>query len=153
RPSGPGSRRLCGSNRPLSGRDSRAPPACLRRPSGGAKHDPVGGRVPLGQRGRKRFARAVCGSPLGAMTEQPGAMTSSNGLTFFDCNCALGPSRTRVFRFARTAGELIEEMDFANVGRALVYHTAMRFDPPAVGNELVLQETAGQPRLSPTWAV
>src|SRR5262249_33139046 len=96
---------------------------------------------------------AVCGSPLGAMTEQPGAMTSSNGLTFFDCNCALGPYRTRVFRFARTAGELIEEMDFANVGRALVYHTAMRFDHPAVGNELVLKEPAGQPRLSPTWAV
>jgi predicted TIM-barrel fold metal-dependent hydrolase len=58
-----------------------------------------------------------------------------------------------VFRFARTAAELIEEMDFSNIDRALVYHTEMRYDHPLVGNELVLQETAGQPRLLATWAV
>src|SRR6516162_8621694 len=74
-------------------------------------------------------------------------------MKFFDCNCAFGPFRTRVFRFARTAGELIEEMDFSNIDRALVYHTAMRYDHPAVGNELVLKETEGQPRLLATWAV
>jgi predicted TIM-barrel fold metal-dependent hydrolase len=72
---------------------------------------------------------------------------------FFDCNCAFGPYRTRVFRFARTAAELVEEMDFGNVERALVYHTAMRFDHPAVGNELVVRETQGHPRLLPTWAL
>jgi hypothetical protein len=80
-------------------------------------------------------------------------MANLNGLKFFDCNCAVGPYRTRVFRFARTAAELIEEMDFANIERALVYHTAMRFDHPTVGNELVLQETNGQSRLLPTWAL
>lgn len=74
-------------------------------------------------------------------------------MKFFDCNCAFGPFRTRVFRFARTAAELIEEMDFSNIDRALVYHTAMRYDHPLVGNELVLQETAGQPRLLATWAI
>lgn len=74
-------------------------------------------------------------------------------LKFFDCNCAVGAYRTRVFRFARTAAELLEEMDFANIERALVYHTAMRYDHPIVGNEQVLKETAGQPRLCPTWAV
>jgi len=73
-------------------------------------------------------------------------------LKFFDCTCSLGPYRTRVFRFARTADELIEEMDFSNIDRALVYHTAMRYDHPVVGNELVLEETAGRPRLCPTWA-
>jgi hypothetical protein len=80
-------------------------------------------------------------------------MANKSSLKFFDCNCALGPYRTRVFRFARTAEELIEEMDFANIERALIYHTAMRFDHPAVGNELVLNETKGQPRLLPTWAL
>jgi hypothetical protein len=80
-------------------------------------------------------------------------MTNSGRLTFFDCNCAVGPYRTRVFRFARKAAELIEELNFANIERALVYHTAMRYDHPIVGNELVLKETAGQPRLQPTWAV
>lgn len=72
---------------------------------------------------------------------------------FFDCNCAFGPYRTRVFRFARTAGELVEEMDFGNVEQALVYHTTMRFDHPAVGNERVLDETKGQPRLQATWSL
>jgi hypothetical protein len=80
-------------------------------------------------------------------------MTNASGLKFFDCNCAVGPYRTRVFRFARTADELIEEMDFANIERALIYHTAMRFDHPTVGNELVLNETKGQSRLLPTWAL
>jgi hypothetical protein len=74
-------------------------------------------------------------------------------LKFFDCNCAFGPYRTRVFRFARTAGELIGEMDFSNIEQALVYHTAMRFDHPAVGNELVVRETRDFPRLLPTWAL
>ncbi|MBI3865303.1 MAG: amidohydrolase family protein [Planctomycetia bacterium] len=78
---------------------------------------------------------------------------SDSRLRFFDCTCAVGPYRTRVFRFARTAGELIEEMDFSNIEQALVYHTAMRYDHPVVGNELVLSETAGNPRLLPTWAV
>src|SRR5262245_57733260 len=77
----------------------------------------------------------------------------NQNLKFFDCNCALGPYRTRVFRFARTASELVEEMDFGNIERALVYHTAMRFDHPAVGNELVVRATAGQARLFPTWAL
>ena len=80
-------------------------------------------------------------------------MSHENGLRFFDCNCALGPYRTRVFRFARTAEELIEEMDFSNIERALVYHTAMRFDHPAIGNELVLTATKNHPRLVSTWAL
>lgn len=72
---------------------------------------------------------------------------------FFDCNCAFGPYRTRVFRFARTAEELIEELDYVNIERALVYHTAMRFDHPSVGNELVISGTRNQPRLWPTWTL
>src|SRR5436305_4315705 len=80
-------------------------------------------------------------------------MSSARTLKFFDCNCAFGPYRTRVFRFARTADELIAEMDFSNVEQALVYHTAMRFDHPSVGNALVVSETRGRRRLLPTWAL
>jgi Amidohydrolase len=80
-------------------------------------------------------------------------MTSGTNLKFFDCNCAFGPYRTRVFRFSRTADELIEELDFSNIERALVYHTAMRFDHPSVGNARVLTETAGHPRLLATWSL
>jgi hypothetical protein len=80
-------------------------------------------------------------------------MANARDLKFFDCNCAFGPYRTRVFRFARTAEDLITEMDFSNIEQALVYHTAMRFDHPAVGNELVVNEIEGYPRLRATWAL
>src|SRR5437870_9630039 len=80
-------------------------------------------------------------------------MATTKELKFFDSNCAFGPYRTRVFRFARTAEELIEEMDFGNIEQSLVYHTAMRFDHPAIGNEAVVRETRGYPRLLPTWAL
>jgi hypothetical protein len=80
-------------------------------------------------------------------------MTDAKKLVFFDANCAVGPYRTRVFRFARTADELLEEMRFGNIEQALVYHTAMRFDHPSVGNELIVSETAGRHQLSPTWAL
>ena len=74
-------------------------------------------------------------------------------LKFFDCNAAFGPYRTRVFRFARTADELVAELDHSNIDRSLVYHTAMRFEHPVVGNELVIRETQGRSRLLPTWAI
>jgi hypothetical protein len=74
-------------------------------------------------------------------------------MKFFDCNAAFGPYRTRVFRFSRTADELLEEMHFSNIDRALVYHTTMRFDHPLVGNERVIAETAGRSRLVPTWSL
>ena len=44
---------------------------------------------------------------------------SASRLRFFDANCAVGPYRTRVFRFARTASELIEEMSFSNVEQGI----------------------------------
>src|SRR5437868_2106966 len=80
-------------------------------------------------------------------------MPDSTRLQFFDCNCAFGPYRTRVFRFARTAEDLIAELDYVNVERALVYHTAMRFDHPSIGNELVMTGTRNQSRLLPTWTL
>src|SRR6266498_717821 len=80
-------------------------------------------------------------------------MANARAVKFFDCNCAFGPYRTRVFRFARTPDQLIAEMDFTNIEQALVYHTAMRFDHPAVGNELVVRETRGHSRLRASWAL
>lgn len=71
----------------------------------------------------------------------------------FDCTAGFGTYRTRVFRFARTAAELIEELDFCGIERALVYHTAQRFDAPASGNEIILQEIKGYERLVPTWTI
>jgi hypothetical protein len=58
-----------------------------------------------------------------------------------------------MFRYARTAEELLEQMAFCGIERALVYHTAMRFDSPIVGNEKVLAGARGHPELIPTWAI
>jgi predicted TIM-barrel fold metal-dependent hydrolase len=74
-------------------------------------------------------------------------------MKLFDCTAGFGVYRTRVFRFARTAAELIEELDFCGIERALVYHTAQRFDAPVSGNEIILQETQGHERLVPTWTL
>jgi predicted TIM-barrel fold metal-dependent hydrolase len=80
-------------------------------------------------------------------------MMDDRPLRFFDANCAFGPYRTRVFRHARTAAELVDEMDFTNIRQALVYHTTMRFDHPAVGNDRVVREVENHSRLVPTWAL
>lgn len=74
-------------------------------------------------------------------------------MKLFDATCGFGPYRTRVFRFARTAAELLAELDFCGIEQALVYHTAQRFDLPAAGNERLMQEIDGQPRLIPTWTL
>lgn len=75
-------------------------------------------------------------------------------MVLFDCTCGFGPYRTRVFRFAATAAELEEEMDFCGIDRALVYHTAQRFDLPANGNDIILQAVDGYTsRLFPSWTI
>jgi len=74
-------------------------------------------------------------------------------MNLFDCNCGYGPYMTRVFRSASTPAELLEEMDWCGIQTALAYHTAMRFDVPAVGNERLLEEIEGSPRLLPTWTL
>ena len=71
----------------------------------------------------------------------------------FDCNCALGVPGSQGFRYARTSADIVEEMDFCGIDRALVYHTAMRYESPAVGNRLIEEELAPNPRLLPTWAI
>ena len=77
-----------------------------------------------------------------------------DGLEFFDCSCEFGPYRTHVYRAARTAPELLDDMDFVGIERALVWHTASRFDAPGIGNCRLLEEIQDQdgnryPRLEP----
>ena len=74
-------------------------------------------------------------------------------MKLFDCTCGFGLYPTRVYRFARTAAELIEEMDFCGIDQALVYHTAQRLDLPSSGNDLLMKEIEGYPRLVPTWTI
>jgi uncharacterized protein len=72
-------------------------------------------------------------------------------MRYFDCTAAFGLFRSRVFRFARTSSDLLEQLDWCGIDQALVYHTAMRFDHPVFGNQLLLAEIREHPRLVPTW--
>ncbi len=74
-------------------------------------------------------------------------------MDWFDCNCGFGVPAKPLGGVLRTARELLEELDFCGVGEALVYHLAGHEESPQVGNELVIEETRGRPRLHPTWAV
>jgi hypothetical protein len=74
-------------------------------------------------------------------------------IEWFDCNCSFGFPAIPVFRYAATAGDLLEEMRWCGIDRALVYHASMRFDSPVVGNQRVLEGVEGRPELMPTWAI
>ncbi len=72
---------------------------------------------------------------------------------YYDCNCSFGMPGIPVFRYARSAPELLEEMAFCGIEKALVYHAAMRFGSPVTGNPQVVAETQAHPQLRATWAI
>ena len=74
-------------------------------------------------------------------------------LRFFDCDCSIGRMAIpQPGTFARV-DELLAEMDYCGVERALVYHSLARDHSPALGNEMLLRELAGQEQLAPCWVV
>lgn len=75
-------------------------------------------------------------------------------IRLIDCNCSFGIPGIPVFRIAKNAAELLEEMDFCGIEQCLVHHASMRFDSPIVGNERIIEEIKEHRlRLLPTWAI
>jgi|YNPNPStandDraft_1061719.scaffolds.fasta_scaffold03652_6 predicted TIM-barrel fold metal-dependent hydrolase len=74
-------------------------------------------------------------------------------LSFFDCNVSFGPGASGVLRPCASVEELLAEMDWVGVEQALVHHTLMREHAPQVGNTILAESLAGQPRLVGTWAI
>jgi len=72
---------------------------------------------------------------------------------FFDCNCATGRQGVRRNQAAVTADELLEEMRYAGIAEALVYHVLAKEYDPAYGNRRLLEEVQGHPPLHPCWVV
>lgn len=70
-------------------------------------------------------------------------------LSFFDCNARIG--RPMAWREGQitTRDELLAEMDYAGIERALVHHTLASQWSPAEGNAALLEEIEGQDRLLP----
>lgn len=74
-------------------------------------------------------------------------------MDFFDCNCWYGVAMKPPHKPALTPQEIIEEMDFCGISRALVRNAAVFEQTPEVGNLLTSQDLAAQERLVPTWGI
>ncbi|MEM2427861.1 MAG: amidohydrolase family protein [Candidatus Bathyarchaeia archaeon] len=74
-------------------------------------------------------------------------------LEFFDCNACFGRPMIRPIRYAESAKELLEEMDFYGIKEALVFHSRQRDDSPVVGNEILASEIKGIGRLYGVFAI
>ena len=70
-------------------------------------------------------------------------------LQFFDCNARIG--RPTVYREGQvvTRDQLLAEMDYAGIQRALVHHSLASQWSPGEGNAQLLRELEGQDRLLP----
>lgn len=74
-------------------------------------------------------------------------------MDFFDCNAFVGrPARREIFAPA-SAVEMLGEMDFCGVERALVWHIAQFDASPHPGNELLAEEIRPYPRLWGCWSL
>ena len=74
-------------------------------------------------------------------------------MQLFDCNCLIGSRSADVPGVDGSADGLLEEMDRLGIGRALVCHVLAKESHPRRGNEALLKEVEGRPRLQPCWAL
>jgi len=66
---------------------------------------------------------------------------------FFDCNCWVGRSDNLLPFYFSKSTEILEQMDYYGIEKAMVSHTLSRYYHPLVGNELLLREIKGNDRL------
>jgi hypothetical protein len=74
-------------------------------------------------------------------------------IEWFDCHAEYGRRRIPSPLQVPTAADLVNLYDQIGIQRALVVHSAMYEQHPAVGNALNIAETRGLSTLMPTWAI
>ena len=74
-------------------------------------------------------------------------------LEFFDGNCQLGRYNYHHQGVPYLLPDLLVDMQERGIARRLVYHALAKEYSPALGNECLLQELAGQPALLPCWGL
>ena len=75
-------------------------------------------------------------------------------MNLFDANCMLGRRSIHTsLGTPTTVDALLAEMDRLGIAEALVYHCLSLDGHPAEGNERLMSEIEGQPRLHPCWAL
>lgn len=82
-------------------------------------------------------------------------MSDASADPYWDCNVSVGRRSGRRYAPAQevTATSLLDEMDRLGVSRAMVHHVLAHELAPAVGNDRILAEVDGRPRLFPVWVV
>jgi len=74
-------------------------------------------------------------------------------LDFFDCNASFGVPQKPPLRYSAGVGDLLDEMDFCGIRRALVWHARMKDGSPVDGNPLLAESVRAVDRLVGTWAI
>lgn len=74
-------------------------------------------------------------------------------LRFLDCNAAIGRWKHPALGSYETAAELQDVLDYLRVDGAIVYHAYAHEIHPSIGNEQLMVELDGHPRLMPSWVV
>jgi hypothetical protein len=82
-------------------------------------------------------------------------LTTERARGLWDCNVFVGRRAGRRYAPAYDvdAARLITEMDRLGVAGAMTYHVLAHELAPALGNERLVVEVAGEPRLEPVWVV
>ena len=82
----------------------------------------------------------------------------ANTIAYFDCNASFGAPRSGGFAPCPGLEELVSELEWNGVDRALVHHALMREQSPVVGNAVLCDELALLPdymrdQIAGTWAI
>jgi len=74
-------------------------------------------------------------------------------MEFFDCNASYGVFSVPPNKRADTVDDLVNEMKWCGIQRAMVRHAAMVDESPIVGNPLLVKQIKDYANLEPSWAI
>lgn len=74
-------------------------------------------------------------------------------LAFIDACAEVGPRTVRAEDQPYSLEEYRADMKHFGIEEAVVYHSVAKEFDPATGNRMILEETAGDPRLHPQWVL
>ncbi|MCJ7623582.1 MAG: amidohydrolase family protein [Anaerolineaceae bacterium] len=74
-------------------------------------------------------------------------------LKFFDLNTSIGVWMHPNYGGFETADELVAVLDYLQVDRAVVYHAQAHETHAPMGNQMLMEELTGHPRLLPSWVI
>lgn len=90
---------------------------------------------------------------MSVWTAASGTSSDIRDLRLFDANCQLGISDFSVSGAPTSVAELTAEMDNRGIAESLLYHSLASSYSPSVGNSLLVNEIAADPRLHGCWLV